>query len=116
MTIPEIQALILTTLDDHKALDIRALDVTSLTDITDAMIICTATSNRHAMALSDHVQRALRDTANLRPLGTEGEDTAEWILLDYADIIVHIMLKETREFYSLEKLWTAAEQQRQSSP
>ena len=104
----QLAQLLVRTLDDHKALQITDLDVTPLTDITDHMIICSATSKRHANALADKVISQSK-TNGIRPLGVEGEEKAEWILIDLQDVIIHIMLPEVRDFYSLEKLWSITE-------
>lgn len=104
MKIIELAQLVTNTLDEHRALQINNLDVTTLTDIADYVIICSATSRRHATTLADKVIRRVKEN-NVRPLGIEGEMEAEWILIDLFDIVVHIMLPEIRDFYSLEKLW-----------
>lgn len=95
-------------LEEHKGIDINSLDVRELTDIMDIMIICTATSTRHARTLADKLVQAAKG-AGIMPLGVEGEQPGEWILIDLADVVVHIMLAQTREFYSLEKLWAMTE-------
>lgn len=100
--------LAIDALEAHKALDITNLDVRGLTNICDNMIICSATSRRHASAMADKLIRAMRD-AGVRTYGAEGEKAGEWILIDFADIVVHIMLVETREFYNLEKLWSTTQ-------
>lgn len=104
MTTTQITKLVIKTLDDHKALQITDIDVSSLTGITDRMIICSATSKRHAAALADHVITQSKAHGHA-PLGAEGEKESEWILIDLNNVIVNIMLPEVREFYSLEKLW-----------
>ena len=91
-------------LESRKGRDILALDVGSLTDITDFMIIASGTSNRHVGALVDQVIEAARQHRN-RPLGVEGRDTCEWVLVDLGDIVVHVMQSAIREFYDLERLW-----------
>ena len=106
--------LVTTTLDDHKAIDIKYIDVTDMTDIIDGMIIASGTSTRHVKSLADKVIEAAKK-AGERPLGTEGENTGEWVLIDLTDIVVHIMLPEQREFYNLEKLWMATETLRNAS-
>lgn len=103
--------LAVATLTDNKALDIKTINVRALTDITDLMIICSATSTRHANTLADKLLRSMRE-AGIRPAGMEGEQQGDWILVDLHDIVVHIMLKETREFYDLEKLWAMTEKSR----
>lgn len=103
-----MRQLALTTLDENKAIDINDIDVSSLTSLTDRIIVCSATSTRHAVALADKLVRAMREQ-NVRPLGVEGEDPGEWVLIDFVNIVVHIMLPSTREFYDLEKLWRTTE-------
>ena len=114
MQTAELVELVLFTLEDNKAQDIKTLDVKHLTTITDCMIICTATSTRHAITLGDKVLRACKN-AGVKPYGTEGQDQGEWVLLDLSDVVVHVMLAATRELYSLEKLWNMTEASRQES-
>lgn len=97
--------LIINILDEGKAEEIIKLDVHELTSITDWMIICSATSKRHAHALGDHVVSKVK-AKGIQPLGVEGENQNEWLLVDLGDIVIHIMLPEIRKFYSLEKLWS----------
>lgn len=106
MQLTQLKKLILASLDDSKARDIVALDVRELTDIADYMIICSGTSNRHTRTIASHLSVKSK-ASGVVPLSIEGEDTGEWVLVDLVDIVVHIMLPETREFYSLEKLWSA---------
>lgn len=104
MTSERLRDHIVAALEDRKGRDILVLDVGSLTDITDFMIIASGTSNRHVRALVDQVV----DAALLhrhRPLGVEGRDACEWVLLDLGDVVVHVMQVATREFYDLERLW-----------
>ncbi len=95
---------IVSILEDHKAKDIVVLNVSDITDITDLMIICTGSSNRHIKTLADYVIVNAKKKG-LEILGVEGEKEGEWILIDLVDAIVHIMLPPVREFYNLEKLW-----------
>ncbi len=110
----EMIALITDTLSAHKAKDIKVLDVHSLTDVMDTMIICTSTSTRHAASMADKLVTAVKK-AGIRPFNrVENQTETGWILVDLLDIVVHIMLAETREFYNLEKLWTMTELSRNS--
>ncbi|MGI9295849.1 MAG: ribosome silencing factor, partial [Pseudomonadales bacterium] len=84
---------------------IQRLDVRRLTDITDFIIIASGNSNRQVKALADNVALQLKKR-NVENIGIEGADAAEWILLDFADVVVHVMLPATRAFYDLERLWT----------
>ena len=100
----QLSLIALSALEDAKAIDIKVIDVRAMTDITDQMIICHGTSDRHVLALARQVTAALAEH-DTRPAGIEGEDTGEWILLDYVDALIHIMKRETREYYDLESLW-----------
>ncbi len=92
------------SINDAKGVDTKVIDVREMTDITDYMVIVTGTSSRHVRAISKSVIDALRDEG-IRPIGIEGEQHGQWVLLDYNDLLVHIMLRETREFYDLESHW-----------
>ena len=96
--------LILDTLEEAKAVDICQLDVRKLTDITDFMIIASGTSHRHVHAMAEQVREVAHEH-QLRPIGIEGDLENDWILIDYADVVVHLMMLQVREFYSLERLW-----------
>jgi ribosome-associated protein len=104
MTPEEMKACIIEELDNLKAHDILSIDVSSMTTITDHMVICTATSGRHANALLSKLQEALK-TKGLNPHVTDSKRDPSWLIVDYADVIVHIMQADKRAFYSLEKLW-----------
>ena len=97
--------LVVAALDDVKARDIVRLDVRDVTTVTDYMVVASGTSNRHVKALVDNVAEKAREAGH-RPIGIEGEDGGEWILLDLQDTLVHVMLHKVRDFYNLEKLWS----------
>ena len=97
--------LVVDALDDVKAKDIVRLDVRDMTPVTDYMVVASGTSNRHVKALVDNVAEKAK-AAGDRPIGIEGEDGGEWVLLDLEDTLVHVMLPKVREFYKLEKLWS----------
>jgi len=99
-----LKSLVEQALDDAKGREIITLDVRGISDVTDYMIIVSGTSGRHVSSMADRVAEDLRKQGQ-RPLGIEGQDTGDWVLLDYGDVLVHIMKPETRDFYNLEKLW-----------
>ncbi|WP_111893189.1 ribosome silencing factor [Acinetobacter sp. MB5] len=91
-------------LQDVKAKDIIELDVSSISNVADAIVIASGTSTRHVKALADNVAEEARK-AGFRPIGIEGERDAEWILIDLGYVVVHVMLPTARKFYDLESLW-----------
>ncbi len=93
-------------LADLKAQQVTPLDVRALTSLADIMIIASGTSTRHVRALADEVQVKAK-AAGFMPVGVEGEQDGEWVLIDLAGVIVHVMLPSARTFYDLERLWTA---------
>ena len=97
---------ILATLDDAKAEEIVSIDIQGKSSIADHMVIASGRSNRHVSAVSDQVITALKE-AGLGNPKIEGLEGADWVLLDCGDVIVHIFRPEVREFYNLEKMWTA---------
>ena len=105
MNSEKLADLVIDALDDVKAKDIVKLDVRNMTTVTDYMVVASGTSNRHVKALVDNVAEKAKE-AGCRPVGIEGEDGGEWVLLDLQDALVHVMLPKVREFYNLEKLWS----------
>lgn len=101
--------LIVKTLDSKKASDIKVLKVSDLTIIADYFVLATGTSTTQVKSLADEVEYIL-GKESIEPLRTEGYQGANWIVLDYADIIVHVFHKDTREFYSLDRLWADGEE------
>jgi ribosome-associated protein len=91
-----------------KAEDIKVLDLSKLTTITDFFVICTGSSDTHVKAISDTVIDGSKKLGE-KPWHREGIGSKSWVLLDYVDVVVHIFLNETRKFYGLEKLWGDAE-------
>ena len=93
-----------TSLEDLKARDLRVLDVRNLTTVTDYLVIASGTSDRHVKSLATQLIERSKE-AGQPPLGVEGEDAGEWVLIDLADVVVHVMQPRVREFYKLEDLW-----------
>jgi ribosome-associated protein len=91
-------------LTDMKALDVKLLDVSGLTDIADYMVIASGTSDRHVRSVAQRVVEKAKE-AGFRAHGVEGLKDGDWVLIDMSEMIVHIMLPRVREFYGLEKLW-----------
>ncbi len=114
MQIEQLKLLVIDALEDIKAEDIQVLDVREMTDITDFMIIASGKSSRQVKALANSVIQAAK-AADVMPLGSEGEGIGEWALVDLVDVIVHIMLPDVREEYSLEKLWSVPAEKREAS-
>ena len=114
MTIDELKQMSLDALEDLKAEDITVLDVRGKTTVTDWIIVATGSSSRHVKSIANSVITAAKK-ANKVPLGSEGEDDGEWVLVDLGDVIVHIMQRQVREYYDLESLWSvdAVEQRRE---
>ncbi|HSG59707.1 MAG TPA: ribosome silencing factor [Woeseiaceae bacterium] len=105
MNSEQLSTLVVDALDDIKAQDITLLDVRDMTTVTDFMVIASGRSNRHVQALVDNVAEKAKEAGH-RPIGVEGEEGGEWVLLDLQDTLVHVMLPRVREFYNLEKLWS----------
>ena len=102
----EIKAVI-DAMEDKKGMDITVLDLSSVSDITDHFIICSGTNRSQIQALSDGVEEA-RAKKGLHHKGIEGYDTANWILIDYGEFVVHIFDKDSRDMYDLERIWSDA--------
>jgi ribosome-associated protein len=96
--------VVIDALEDIKAHDILAIDVRKVTSMCDWIVVATAESARQTKALARHVRDALKE-AGATIIGTEGEDSGEWILVDAGDIVAHVMQPAVREYYNLEELW-----------
>ena len=110
----DILQQLLHILDDNKATDIQVLDVQGLTTITDTMLIASGQSARQVKALADKLSQAAKKFG-MPPLGIEGRQQGDWVLIDLGDIILHIMRPPTRDYYQLEKLWSDKKQQAANS-
>lgn len=93
-------------LQEKKGLDIVTIDLRGLgSAFTDFFVICHGSSNRQIDALADSVEDEMRKVLNERPTHREGSEVAEWVLLDYYNVVIHIFSKPNRDFYALEELW-----------
>lgn len=99
-----LKKLVIDALEELKAVNTVTLDVTGMTDVMDYLVIASGTSNRHVKSLAGNVCAEAKKQG-LPPLGVEGEDAGEWVLVDFGDVVVHVMLPATRDFYDLERLW-----------
>lgn len=99
-----IQDFILDKIEDLKGQNSVVLDVKGKSPITETMIICTGTSKRHVASIAEHLEQEAKKSGHL-VIGSEGEQDADWIVVDLDEVIVHIMQEEARQMYDLEKLW-----------
>ena len=95
---------IINSLEDIKAVNPIAIDVTKISSLTDYMVIASGTSNRHIAAMSDHILEDLKET-NISGIKIEGQGGDDWVLVDAGDVVIHLMSADAREFYDLESLW-----------
>ena len=107
LTTEQLQQLVVSSLEDFKALDILVIDVADKSPLTERMVIASGNSTRHVKSMSEELVVKAKAADN-PPLGVEVAREGEWVLVDLNDVIVHIMLPQTRAFYNLEKLWEAS--------
>ena len=105
MQTKELLKMVESVLDERKGQNITTLDVIGKTSVTDYMVLATSTSERHAKALSGYVVEKVKANGFM-PLGVEGQQGSDWVLVDLGDVILHVMTAQAREFYQLEKLWS----------
>jgi ribosome-associated protein len=102
----ELIALILQGIEEVKGQDINLLDLREIENtVCDYFIICNGTSNTHVNAIVGSIQKTVSKSIKDKPWHVEGEDNAEWILMDYVNVVVHIFQKQVREYYDIEGLW-----------
>ncbi|WP_299529333.1 ribosome silencing factor [Ulvibacterium sp.] len=102
----ELIALILQGIDEVKGNDVSLLDLREIENtVCDYFIICSGTSNTHVNAITGSIQKTVSKAIKDRPWHVEGEDNAEWVLMDYVNVVVHVFQKHAREFYDIEGLW-----------
>ena len=104
----ELKDLVLAAVEDRKGIDPVVLQVSSLTEVTDYMMMVSGTSSRHVKAIVDNVLEMAKEH-DVRVLGVEGRDRNDWVLVDIADVVLHVMRPQTRSFYDLERLWEVLE-------
>ena len=95
---------IINSLEDIKAVNPIAIDVTKISSLTDFMVIASGTSNRHIASMSEHILEGLKET-NISGIKIEGQGGDDWVLIDAGDVVIHLMSADAREFYDLESLW-----------
>ena len=115
---PSVDSLLETVhaaVEELKAKDVTRIDVRGKSSVCDYMVVASGTSTRHVKSVADEVVRFAKKL-DVMPLGVEGEREAEWVLVDLADVVVHVMLPRVREFYALERLWTVGDQRPDELP
>jgi ribosome-associated protein len=113
-TLKQLRQLVIDALEDFKAIDIQEIDVSAQNPLTERFVIASGSSTRHVKSMAENLVLKAK-AAGCLPLGVEGQEQAEWVLVDLNDIIVHLMLPKTRAFYNLEKLWEASNSRRISA-
>ncbi|AKH70846.1 ribosome silencing factor RsfS/YbeB/iojap [Spongiibacter sp. IMCC21906] len=104
MDVEQLKTTILNALEERKGRDIVTIDVRGISGVTDYMVVCSGTSSRHVKSLADNVWVEAKKLG-ATPIGMEGQRSSDWVLVDFGDVVVHVMLPEAREFYDLERLW-----------
>jgi ribosome-associated protein len=99
-------------LSDKKALDIVILDVRGMTSYADYVVVASGESDRQVTSMAEHVLSKLKESEGLRPVGHEGMDTGQWVLLDFGEVITHIFFSEMRAHYDLEGIWADARREK----
>ena len=100
----QIKDWVVSALEDSKGVDIQVLQIDDISDFTDYMVVVSGTSDRHVKSLASNTIDDLRE-AGVFALGVEGEELGEWVLVDFADVVIHVMREEVRAYYEIEKLW-----------
>lgn len=100
----KLKDFVVNQLEEIKAKDIKVIELPDDNTIADYMVICSGTSSRHVKSIAILLIKALKER-DTPPIGIEGEDASEWVLVDCGDVIVHVMQPTTRDYYQLEKLW-----------
>ena len=111
--LPDLLANVHAAVQELKAKDVVEIDVRGKSSVADYLVIASGTSTRHVKSIADEVVKFSK-RAGVMPLGVEGAREAEWVLVDMNDIIIHVMLPQTRDFYNLEKLWSVDGERRKA--
>lgn len=106
----ELVEIVCEALNDLKAQNVVTLDVMSMSEVMDTLVIASGTSSRHVKSLAGNVVDETKKK-DVRPIGIEGMESADWVLVDYGSVVVHVMLPQARKFYDLEKLWSPLERE-----
>ena len=109
ITAKELAEFCAQLLDDKKAENVSLIEISNVSLIADFFIICTGTSHPHLNALAEWLKRKNREKYNIRPIAVDGSPSSEWIVVDFGNVIVHILTQDARERYQLEELWSDAE-------
>ncbi|KXI30590.1 ribosome silencing factor [Paraglaciecola hydrolytica] len=100
----QLKTFVIEKIEDLKGRDIVDLDVAEKSSVTETMLVCSGNSKRHVVSIAENIVVQAKLAGN-QPLGIEGKETGDWVLVDLGDVIVHVMQDEARDFYQLEKLW-----------
>ncbi len=114
LTSDQLRDLVISALEDLKAIDIQQISVAGQNPLTDLFVVASGNSSRHVKSMAEKLVLKAK-AAGCAPLGVEGAREGEWVLVDLNDVVVHLMLPQTRAFYNLEKLWEASTRQRSSA-
>ena len=114
LTFEQLRDLVISSLEDFKAIDIHQVDVSGQSPLAETFVIASGSSNRHIKSMAENLILKAK-AAGCPPLGVEGQRDADWVLVDLNDVIVHLMLPQARAFYNLEKLWAASDSQRKGA-
>jgi ribosome-associated protein len=101
---------------NKKAVDIVAIDLRGISSVTDYFVICSGTSEPHLKAIAGEIQDRLREDHGIRPMGVDGYPSSQWVVVDFGDVLVHILHQEKRAFYGLEDLWSDAPRLQLATP
>jgi len=114
LSFEQLRELVIKALEDFKAIDIQSIDVSQQNPLTELFVVASGNSTRHVKSMAENLIMRVK-AAGCQPLGVEGAEQGDWVLVDLNDVIVHLMLPQTRAFYNLEKLWQVSSEQRSNA-